>query len=156
MLVLSLTSDVNAYDEDQRDVRISRGGAGGMDPQSMTRSRPPRTNPIAELLRGIDLDATQISSLQKLSEQFRSELGSQDANRTNREQDLANAISENGLDSALLIERESARCSARSTLHASHLSQIIDILTAEQRLELKSMLEAKAENAGVSFEDLGY
>jgi hypothetical protein len=41
-------------------------------------------------------------------------------------------------------------------MHSNHLSQIIDVLTSEQRLELKALLEAKASEPTATLENLGY
>lgn len=155
IIASTLTLSAFAFGGSPRDGMMQRG-ADGMPPQGMAQSRQEHTNPIGQLLREIDLDDTQISSLQELTETFKSEREALAENNNSREQDLADAINESGLDTALLMEREAEHAAARSALHADHLSQIIDILTADQRLELKGLLEEKANKSAVSFESLGY
>jgi Spy/CpxP family protein refolding chaperone len=113
-------------------------------------------DPIAKLLKEIELSDAQTTALQTLAESFQIERESAPKGANSKDQDLADAISESGLNSAQLVQAELEHCEARSTMHSNHLSQIIDVLTSEQRLELKALLEAKASEPTATLENLGY
>lgn len=116
-------------------------------------------NPVSHLLSEIELSDAQKATLESLSESFKEEReAAKEAG--SKEQDLADAISQSGLDVTEFVQTEQEHCTARSTMHAQHLEQIIDVLSEDQRLELKTLLETKASEKAAKeaekIEDLGY
>ncbi len=142
--VSTLTLSVYAFGGHER-------GAMGQQDQM---ERPP--SPIRHLLREVGLSDEQMTALKELDVMFRAEQEEIVDDRSEKDQALADAISESGLDTSALAKSTQEQCIVRSEAHAAHLEQIIAILTPEQRSELKSLLEEKAANTTSTLEDLGY
>ena len=151
----ALTLSANAFDGTSSH-KVQKTGLDNMPSRGMEKPDKRRGNPIRNMLKEINLSAEQIKTLQALAETFKTEREALGDNRGNRDQDLADAISESGLNSAQLTQIALERCEARSTMQFDHLAQIVDVLTAQQRLEFKALLEAKAERTGEPLKNLGY
>ncbi len=61
-------------------------------------------------------------------------------------QTLIDALSKDGVDKEKLLDEATKEFRARETKQLEHLSQVLAILTPEQRIELKKLLPNKIKN----------
>jgi len=134
---------------------MQQGQGSEMGQQGMQKGKR-GGNPIGKLLKEINLSEEQLASLKELSETFKAQREENKGDKSAKDQALADAISESGLDTSILIQSEQEHFEVKSAIRAKNLAQIIDILTSAQRLELKALLEAKATQSSSPLENLGY
>ena len=156
VVVSTLTLSANAFGGSNSNGMTEQRGMYNMPQRGMQQQERRRGNPIQNLLQQLNLSETQITALRSLSETFRAEREAVKNSGESRDQNFADAISESGLNSAQLVQNSLEKCEERSTMHANHMAQIVDILTAEQRLEFKALLVAKAERSNEPLKNLGY
>ncbi len=113
-------------------------------------------NPLSRALVDVNLTDDQVTTLQTLSETFRDEMDALRDASTTPEADIASALSSTGFDTTTYESLESAKCQEMSKLRASHLSQIVNVLTAEQRTTLKTVLETTDTTTTKTIKNLGY
>ncbi len=130
----------------------SNGGMQKM--RSMPGNMHPQ--PLSRALEQMDLTEVQQQKLDALQSAFREQMMSQRGNRGNKGALISNAISEKGFDTAAFMAATKTRSEARDAMQASHLQQIVDVLTPEQRLELKKTLESMPQAGQKRRLNLGY
>ncbi len=102
-------------------------------------------HPLVKLLEQLNLSEAQKAELETLKTTFEAERNATRPDQ-NRAQDLADAISEEGLDGTQFLQVVQERCTARASVREQHLVKILDVLSGSQRLELKALLESQADN----------
>ncbi len=140
--------------------------AGGMNPacpmnnggMQKMRSMPDgmHPQPLSRALEQMELSEEQEQKLDALQNTFREQMMSQRGNRGNRGASLSDAISEKGFDTAAFIAASKVQSEARDAMRASHLAQIVDVLTPAQRVELKKILASMPQMGKKRRMDLGY
>jgi len=108
-----------------------------------------KRNPIVSTLRYLDLTQEQIKTLKELKMSHQKEMRElRKVKRMEglRMQTLIDALSKDGVDKEKLLDEATKQFQARETKQLEHLSQVLAILTPEQRMELKKLLQNKMKN----------
>ena len=150
LLVSSLALSVSAY-----------GGNGGKcDAQNSQNDMPPmhkmdkrNQSPIKMIFKELNLSDAQKSELKALMKAQRQER--MEKGRGERAQLLANAISQDGFDTKAFETESKQHMEVKLTQRAQHLNKVINILTPNQRIAFKELLEKKASDLN-SPKRLGY
>ncbi|KIM06713.1 MAG: hypothetical protein KU38_12330 [Sulfurovum sp. FS08-3] len=122
------------------------GNAGGFHHFRMQR------NPIVSTLHYLDLTQEQTKALKELRVSHQKEMRElRRAKRMEglRMQTLIDALSKDGVDKEKLLAEATKQFQAREAKQLEHLSQVLAILTPEQRMELKKLLQNKMNNRPV-------
>jgi Spy/CpxP family protein refolding chaperone len=111
-----------------------------------------KRNPIISTLRYLDLTQEQTKALKELRVSHQKEMRElRKVKRMEglRMQTLIDALSKDGVDKEKLLDEATKQFQARETKQLEHLSQVLAILTPEQRMELKKLLQNKMKNRPV-------
>ena len=107
-------------------------------------------NPIMGAMRYLDLNKEQRSALRDLRTSHRDTMrANRQANRAKRGQKtqiFVDALSKDGLNTDILLNEATKRFQEREKRRLEYTKQVIDILTPQQREELKKLLENKMKN----------
>ncbi len=97
--------------------------------------------PLLQALQKLDLSDDQLDKFEALQKSFQEQRMAQRSTNRLSSGALADAISEKGFDVKAFEAAEKERSEARAAMKATHLEQIIEILTPAQRIELKKSLQ---------------
>lgn len=108
-----------------------------------------QSNPIVSTIGYLELTNEQQKALNELKVSHRNEMREL---RKERRRDgsqmeaLINALSKDGVDKEALLAHANKKFQEREAKRVEHLSQVLAILTPEQRMELKKLLQNKMKN----------
>ncbi len=109
-----------------------------------------RPNPVLRVLESMELTSDQKSALNLLKAKFRKEMDSLKSTQLTKEEEIINALEENRFDIEKFSQILQQKCAKESALKASHIKEIVALLTVEQITALKQQLKSKPDD------DLGY
>lgn len=108
-----------------------------------------KRNPIISTIAYLDLTSEQQKAFKELKASHQKEIRQL---RRDKRQDgspmhtLINALNKDGVDKDALLNEATKKFQEREAKKLEHLSQVLAILTPQQRLELKKLLQNKMNN----------
>ncbi len=109
-----------------------------------------RPNPVIQALVYLELSSDQRRALKLLEVHFKEEMHNLKSTQLPKEEEIVSALEKNGFDIEKFSKILEQKCTKENALRASHLKEVIALLTEDQITALKNQLTNGSMN------DLGY
>ncbi len=132
----------SACDTEQPKTHKQCGGMNAEGGKGHMHGGQRHEHPIAKALEQLDLSDEQMDKLEALQKTFQEQRTAQRSSRRKGMSNMIDAIGEKGFDAKAFEAAELEQSKTRAAMKASHIGQVVEILTPEQRVELKKVLKS--------------